>query len=541
MRIFPRLILASAVLALIAGPAAFAQEANDDPSSKGTTGLFVVPRASTLRAGSFAIGGHYLALDQEEGDTTVQTTGAAASFALAVSDNLEFFGSFEPHLGVERDFTVQRRVGAPRSLASPVNDHPFGVDSWSEGVGDLRLGVKARLAGDPEEYSGVAVAGEVKLPTANDEEGVGTGEFDFTPMVIGSYEANETVGFNAFAGLELKGDPDEIDVLNEFHWGAGVQVPTRFWLQGIFEVFGTRLLDVADFGPTVVGAQGLEENVTYVQAGVRLSHETGLSLALAGNFNITAEGDDLEDSAGDFFAQVAYSRSRREPVVFEGTSPASLPPVNRPPTLSCRAERDTIRTGESVRIMATVSDPDGDDVTVTWTPPAGTIDPRQGETVTWSSEGVQPGTGIIRGRADDGYGGTSDTCEVRVTVEEPPPPPEPTVLDYMCSEFPSGSTRIDNRCKAILDDVALQLRQNPRATAVITGYSDDRGSEDINMETSQERADNGRTYLVETHGIDAGRIETRGAGPADPIADNATAEGRSQNRRIEIVVTIPPE
>jgi len=191
VRTFPRLILGAVVLALMAGPAAVAQEPHDDPSSKGTTGLFVIPRASTLRAGSFALAGNYLALDHEEGDTTVQSTGGVGSFALAVNDRVEIFGSFEPHLGVERDFTVQRREGVSRSLAATLNDHPFATDSWSEGIGDIRVGVKAQVVGEPDEYTGLAVAGEVKLPTADDEEGVGTGEFDFRS--IGSFRSTSSV------------------------------------------------------------------------------------------------------------------------------------------------------------------------------------------------------------------------------------------------------------------------------------------------------------------------------------------------------------
>ncbi len=122
----------------------------------------------------------------------------------------------------------------------------------------------------------------------------------------------------------------------------------------------------------------------------------------------------------------------------------------------------------------------------------------------------------------------------------PPEPGEPTILEFMCAEFGSGSARIDNRCKAVLDDVALQMRQNPGATAVITGHSDSAGSDSANMTASEERATNAMTYLVETHGIDAGRISTSGVGSSQAMADNSTSAGRSQNRRIEIVVTIPP-
>jgi outer membrane protein OmpA-like peptidoglycan-associated protein len=239
-------------------------------------------------------------------------------------------------------------------------------------------------------------------------------------------------------------------------------------------------------------------------------------------------------------AKLSYTNNRREPVVLVGAAPMDLPPVNRAPTIRLRAERTSVRVGESVRLFADVSDPDGDDLTVTWATQAGSINPRQGETVTWSSQGVRPGQGPVSARVSDGYGGTAD-ADLTLTVTAPPPPAEPTMLTFSCSEFPSGNTRIDNRCKAILADVALQLRPNPRATAVIAGHSDSAGSAEVNNTMSLERADNAEAYLVDPHGITGNRIDTVSAGSGEPIADNATAEGRLQNRRIVVVVTIPAQ
>ena len=193
-----------------------------------------------------------------------------------------------------------------------------------------------------------------------------------------------------------------------------------------------------------------------------------------------------------------------------------------------------------MRLFADVNDPDGDATTVTWSTQAGSINPREGETVTWSSQGVRPGSGPVAARVTDGYGGTAD-CELTLTVEAPPPARQPRILTFTCSEFPSGNTRIDNRCKAILDDVALQLRQNPSATAVITGHSDSAGDAEVNNRMSLERADNAETYLVDTHGIAGSRIDTASAGSSQPVGDNATAEGRLQNRRIVVVITIPAQ
>ena len=77
--------------------------------------------------------------------------------------------------------------------------------------------------------------------------------------------------------------------------------------------------------------------------------------------------------------------------------------------------------------------------------------------------------------------------------------------------------------------------------AVITGHSDSSGSDEANNRMSLERADNAETYLVDTHGITGNRIDTASAGSSQPVGDNDTAEGRLQNRRIVVVVTIPAQ
>jgi outer membrane protein OmpA-like peptidoglycan-associated protein len=69
----------------------------------------------------------------------------------------------------------------------------------------------------------------------------------------------------------------------------------------------------------------------------------------------------------------------------------------------------------------------------------------------------------------------------------------------------------------------------------VQGYTDSQGSTSFNQELSQRRADAVRTYLV-SHGMAADRITAQGFGPGNPVADNASPEGRADNRRVEIVV-----
>ena len=87
-------------------------------------------------------------------------------------------------------------------------------------------------------------------------------------------------------------------------------------------------------------------------------------------------------------------------------------------------------------------------------------------------------------------------------VVEPPPPPAPTTDTI---DFDRASSRITNIAKARLDSVALRLRENPRATVVITGYPD---SGNRSEALARRRAENAKAYLVDRHAIDASRITT---------------------------------
>ncbi|HET7452868.1 MAG TPA: OmpA family protein [Thermoanaerobaculia bacterium] len=145
---------------------------------------------------------------------------------------------------------------------------------------------------------------------------------------------------------------------------------------------------------------------------------------------------------------------------------------------------------------------------------------------------------------------TTEETTAEVAPEPPPPaaveapappaaPPAPqtrTTTDTI--GFDKGGTRLTNIAKAILDGVALRMKNDLNSTAVITGYSDNSGSEDANLKISAERAEAAKAYLVERHGIDGARIKTAGRGSADPVADNGTEEGRAKNRRAVIVVTL---
>ena len=125
------------------------------------------------------------------------------------------------------------------------------------------------------------------------------------------------------------------------------------------------------------------------------------------------------------------------------------------------------------------------------------------------------------------------------TVTAPPPPPAPTPKTTRDEiQFDAASARLTNIAKAILDGIALRMKNDLNATAVVTGYSDNGGNEPSNLAISGKRAEAAKEYLVTRHGIDPNRISNAAKGSADAAYDNATAEGKAKNRRAVIVVTL---
>lgn len=101
--------------------------------------------------------------------------------------------------------------------------------------------------------------------------------------------------------------------------------------------------------------------------------------------------------------------------------------------------------------------------------------------------------------------------------------------------FGVGQSELSARAREEVGRIAAVLSQYPQHRIAVEGHTDATGSLEANQRLSEQRAASVRAALVAT-GIDPGRVETVGHGPRLPIADNATADGRSQNRRVEIVI-----
>jgi outer membrane protein OmpA-like peptidoglycan-associated protein len=83
------------------------------------------------------------------------------------------------------------------------------------------------------------------------------------------------------------------------------------------------------------------------------------------------------------------------------------------------------------------------------------------------------------------------------------------------------------------------LNKYPDRTVAIEGYTDSVGSEGYNQRLSERRADSVKSYLA-AQGIGSIRLSASGKGESDPVADNGSASGRQQNRRVEVIISNPP-
>jgi outer membrane protein OmpA-like peptidoglycan-associated protein len=202
----------------------------------------------------------------------------------------------------------------------------------------------------------------------------------------------------------------------------------------------------------------------------------------------------------------------------------------RPPVVSCSASPSSIVAGATTPVTINVqgSTPDGRPIkSRKVSASAGSV--REGQTSAgtgpgeWASIAALDTNGVQPGKIDINIGvtdsrGLSSNCLASVDVQAPPAPPAPpppAVAQTQVGQcdFSNGKkpSRVDNACKAALDDTAMKLKREPDGQLVIVGFAD-AGEEAKNPQLSGLRALNAKTYLTAGEGgqgIDASRIEIR--------------------------------
>jgi outer membrane protein OmpA-like peptidoglycan-associated protein len=210
--------------------------------------------------------------------------------------------------------------------------------------------------------------------------------------------------------------------------------------------------------------------------------------------------------------------------------PAPPAPANRPPVCRLTVPAEG-QVGQAIPLDASgSSDPDGDSLSYTWdfgdgTPPAKTTFARTTHSY------AKVGGYMVKVTADDGRGGV---CTASGQI--------PIALKVVLTEkagkvlFDFNKATLKPEAKSQLAGVLQLVKDQPGIRILVAGHTDGIGSDAYNLKLSQRRAESVATYLVQ-NGVSRQSIQTEGHGKREPVASNATAEGRAQNRRVEITLS----
>ena len=216
-------------------------------------------------------------------------------------------------------------------------------------------------------------------------------------------------------------------------------------------------------------------------------------------------------------------------VELEGPRVAPAPPpppaaaakaANRPPAITCAAERGQVTAGERVRISGQAKDPDGDTLRYSWRSNGGQL-AGTGAAVVLDTTGLAAGNYVVTGRVDDSAGHAAD-CNVAIRVSGAMGPAQASKSHE--GFFRTQSAVVDNVFKRILDDVALRMNGDPNGRVLLVGYADSR--ETNSDQLAQQRAANAKAYLV-GKGVPAQRVDSR-------VAAGQAGGGR-QNQRVDVI------
>jgi hypothetical protein len=173
-----------------------------------------------------------------------------------------------------------------------------------------------------------------------------------------------------------------------------------------------------------------------------------------------------------------------------------------PPKITCSASPASLRAGENASISCDAVSPDNRPINITYVANGGKLSSNRNQ-ATLDTTDVGPGPISVRATAfDDRQLSASTVVTVNVEAAAPAMPAAQKLMEL---DFKPNSGYVDNRSKAVLDDVALKLQQDPNLTAVLSGSADPGEPRSMAL----QRAQNAMVYLTKSKGIDPQRIQVK--------------------------------
>jgi outer membrane protein OmpA-like peptidoglycan-associated protein len=559
MRILTRTLGLSMALGSVAVPALaqapqaqLSQPADTRPATttpSGDTGIWFVPTAETLAPRKWSFSVYRVNFDFQPGFT--DASNWPITFGAGIGERFELFGAVTAVNRIDRDLRPLFGGSGVNSgdAAGVVNEYPFVRDGWTGNqFGDVWIGGKFNVMSQYRQApAAFALRAMVKLPTASDDDGAGTGKADFALDAILSKEINERVELSSFGGFIVRGDPDLFDLSNGIRWGFGAAVPTRRNLRLTAELHGeaytNQSVTFTGVQPAVIGAIPIfseQQNPVNATIGLTWLGRNGMFAGAGLNWNLGLNGrsdfGSFEDETGDaigFQFRLGYHPGVR--VYTSSPPPVPTPPpaapVNRPPSVRARCEPCTVEVGRTSTVTADATDPDGDTLTYKWNAPTGNLTSPGDRQSVWTApmqEGPVPVTIVVN---DQRGASATDALTIQVI--------RPAVREVTFEDVHFDFDRYSLRPEATraLDEVVKALQENAGVRIEIEGHTCNIGTAEYNLALGDRRAASVREYLT-SRGIGADRLRSVSFGEERPKHDNAREESRRLNRRAALVVRI---
>ena len=429
----PSQLLTTAAIILALASVCVAQEnkariKKQTPTVSGSTGLFNLPTADTLREGEFSFGLSGSKFNREPGD--IDITVFPVTFTLGLNDRIEFFAAYELYkrvhaTGIRPNTIAFDGLLTPTQLAgggpaSYYNDTPFLDLGFGSGSGDLGIGFKFSLMSERRGNAfGLALQPFARFAIDNDRvklaQGLSPGNNDYgVDLILSKYAGAATLtaklGFQFaedFADLNRR-----VERQNRLNYGFGVGIPlgtpkVHFIGEGLGSLFwGDRVTQFVSPALTLETALGNPRSPFDFYVGFRAHPAKWVAIGIAYNLYVNRLDSPTAFSPTDqdgWLAQVVFQRK-----------------INRPPTIACSASPTSVEEGQSISITATITDPDDDVLTVTWTSNGGRLSSSD-MSATLDTSGLSEGSYSVKAEATDGDSVAACSVDVQVAKRRMPP------------------------------------------------------------------------------------------------------------------------